>query len=134
MHCIMSGICTSAIVLAQYLMITFRRGSISFTREVWWQIGGPGLIAMMMAPLVFWVLHWLGTGDRLSLSSASEDVTMNRRRISPRLRFNFSGCSCCSGWARSAAALVGAGGARSGMDRANSRQLRGNGAHSIGSR
>src|SRR6202030_3826926 len=58
-HCIMAGVCTSAIVLAQYLMITFRRGSIFFSREVWWQIGGPGLIAMLMAPLIFWTLHWI---------------------------------------------------------------------------
>jgi hypothetical protein len=47
------------IILAQYLMITFRRGSLFFSREVWWQIGGPGLIAMLMAPVVFWFLHWL---------------------------------------------------------------------------
>jgi hypothetical protein len=40
-------------------MITFRRGSLFFSREVWWQIGGPGLIAMLMAPVVFWFLHWL---------------------------------------------------------------------------
>ncbi len=58
-HCIMTGICTSGILLAQYLMISFRRGSLFFNREVWWQIGGPGLLAMMMAPLVFWSLHWL---------------------------------------------------------------------------
>ena len=58
-HCILSGVCTSAIVLAQYLMITFRRGSIFFSHEVWWQIGGPGLIAMLMAPLIFWILHWI---------------------------------------------------------------------------
>jgi hypothetical protein len=58
-HCILSGICTSAIILAQYLMITFRRGSFLFTREVWWQIGGPGLIAMLMAPVVFWTLQWI---------------------------------------------------------------------------
>ena len=32
-HCILSGICTSLIVLVQYLMITFRRGSLVFTRE-----------------------------------------------------------------------------------------------------
>jgi len=56
-HCIMSGVCTSLILLSQYLMITFRRGSILFTHEVWWQIGGPGAIAMLMAPLVFWLLH-----------------------------------------------------------------------------
>jgi hypothetical protein len=64
-HCLLTGVCTSVIVLAQYLMITFRRGSLLFTPEVWWQIGGPGLIAMLMAPLVFWFLHWIGrvTGD-----------------------------------------------------------------------
>jgi hypothetical protein len=59
-HCIMSGVCTSAILLAQYLMIAFRRGSLVFSREAWWQIGGPGVIAMLMAPLVFWLLHSLG--------------------------------------------------------------------------
>jgi hypothetical protein len=59
-HCIVTGICTSLIILAQYLMITFRRGTLVFTKEVWWQIGGPGLIAMLMAPVVFWGLHWLG--------------------------------------------------------------------------
>src|SRR6476646_1140446 len=58
-HCVLSGVCTSAILLSQYLMISFRRGSIFFDREVWWQIGGPGLLAMLMAPLVFWSLHWL---------------------------------------------------------------------------
>jgi hypothetical protein len=58
-HCIMCGVCTSAIILAQYLMITFRRGSVFFSREVWWQIGGPGLIAMLISPLAFWILHWL---------------------------------------------------------------------------
>jgi len=29
-HCILSGFCTSSIILAQYLMITFRRGSLVF--------------------------------------------------------------------------------------------------------
>lgn len=59
-HCIMSGLCTSTILLSQYLMIAFRRDSLVFTREAWWQIGGPGVIAMLMAPLVFWMLHSLG--------------------------------------------------------------------------
>jgi hypothetical protein len=58
-HAVLSGVCTSFILLAQYLMITFRRGTLLFSREVWWQIGGPGLIAMLMAPVVFWLLHWL---------------------------------------------------------------------------
>ena len=63
-HCVLTGLCTSAIILAQYLMITFRRGSFLFTREVWWQIGGPGLIAMLMSPVIFWVLNWVARGTR----------------------------------------------------------------------
>ena len=59
-HSILSGVFTSLIVLAQYLMITFRRGTLVFTREIWWQIGGPGIIAMLMAPIVFWLLEWIG--------------------------------------------------------------------------
>ena len=63
-HCVLTGLCTSAIILAQYLMITFRRGSFLFTREVWWQIGGPGLMAMLMAPVIFWVLNWVARVTR----------------------------------------------------------------------
>lgn len=60
-HCIVAGICTSAIVLAQYMMITVRRTPVrfDFTREVWWQIGGPGLMAMLIAPVMFYILHWI---------------------------------------------------------------------------
>jgi hypothetical protein len=63
-HCLLTGICTSAIILAQYLMITFRRGTFMFTREVWWQIGGPGLMAMLMAPVIFWMLNWVARVTR----------------------------------------------------------------------
>jgi hypothetical protein len=63
-HSVLTGICTSAIILAQYLMITFRRGTFLFTKEVWWQIGGPGLIAMLMAPVVFWVLNGIARVTR----------------------------------------------------------------------
>jgi hypothetical protein len=59
-HCILSGVFTSLIVLTQYLMITFRRGSVVFTHEIWWQIGGPGIVAMLVAPIVFWFLQWIG--------------------------------------------------------------------------
>ncbi len=58
-HCIVCGLCTSGIVLAQYLMITFRRGFVFFSPEVWWQIGGPGLIAVLISPVAFWILHWI---------------------------------------------------------------------------
>src|SRR5213594_3426999 len=59
-HCILSGIFTSLIVLAHSLMITFRRGSLVFTREFWWQIGRPGLTAVAVSPILFWLLQWLG--------------------------------------------------------------------------
>jgi hypothetical protein len=65
-HCVVAGICTSAVILAQYLMITFRRGALTrdifggvFTREVWWQIGAPGLVAILISPIVFYILHWI---------------------------------------------------------------------------
>ena len=60
-HCVVAGLCTSAIILAQYLMITFRRAPVRFdlTREAWWQVGAPGLIAILLAPIVFWVLHFI---------------------------------------------------------------------------
>jgi hypothetical protein len=77
-HCIMSGVCTSAIVLAQYLMISFRRGSLFFTREAWWQIIGPGLMAMIMAPLAFWLLHALAglTRNPYRPDQDAHDATM----------------------------------------------------------
>ena len=63
-HCVLTGICTSAIILAQYLMITFRRGTVMFTKEVWWQIGSPGLMAMLIAPVIFWMLNWIARMTR----------------------------------------------------------------------
>jgi len=63
-HCLLTGLCTSSIILAQYLMITFRRGTFMFTKEVWWQIGGPGLMAMLMAPVIFWMLNWIARMTR----------------------------------------------------------------------
>jgi hypothetical protein len=43
-HCLLSGICTSFIVLAEYLMITIRRQPVQlvFNEQVWWRIGGAG--------------------------------------------------------------------------------------------
>src|SRR2546430_10675435 len=56
-HCVLTGLCTSAIILGQNLMITFRRGSLFFTREVWWQIGGPGPLAVVEGPGRFLVSY-----------------------------------------------------------------------------
>ena len=58
-HCLMSGLFTSVIVLAEYLMVTVRRGGLVFPHEIWWRIGGSGLIAAMIAPIYFFTLNWL---------------------------------------------------------------------------
>ena len=58
-HCLMSGLFTSLILLAEYLMITVRRGGLVFPPEIWWRIGGSGVIAAMLAPIFFFTLNWL---------------------------------------------------------------------------
>lgn len=61
-HCLLSGLLTSVIVLAEYLMISFRRGGLTFGPEIWWRIGGAGVIALFLAPFVFFGLNtiaWL---------------------------------------------------------------------------
>jgi hypothetical protein len=56
-HCLMCGPLVSALVFAEYVMITFRRGEFLFPNDIWWRIGGSGLVAMMIAPIVFFVMH-----------------------------------------------------------------------------
>ena len=58
-HCLVSGLFTSIILLAEYLMITIRRGGFVFSTDVWWRIGGSGVIAAMIAPIFFFSLNWL---------------------------------------------------------------------------
>jgi hypothetical protein len=60
-HCLLSGVCTSLIVLAEYLMITFRREPVTFifNKEIWWRIGGAGLVAALLSPLFFFALNYL---------------------------------------------------------------------------
>ncbi len=59
-HCFAMGLGTSMILLAEYLMITFRRGAPMFSEDVWWRIAAPGVVAMVLAPLVFAVFNQLG--------------------------------------------------------------------------
>jgi hypothetical protein len=60
-HCLLSGVCTAFIVLAEYLMITFRREPIVFLfdKEIWWRIGGSGLVAVLLSPFFFFALNYL---------------------------------------------------------------------------
>ena len=61
-HCLMGGVCTSLVVLGEFLMISVRRAAlydapIVFTPQIWWRIGGPGLAAIFLAPVMFWILN-----------------------------------------------------------------------------
>ena len=60
-HCLLSGVCTSMIVLAEYLMITFRRDPVVFVfnKDIWWRIGGTGLVAAFLSPFFFFTLNYL---------------------------------------------------------------------------
>ena len=60
-HCLLSGVCTSLIVLSEYLMITFRREPVVFVfnQDVWWRIGGAGLVAALLSPFFFFTLNYV---------------------------------------------------------------------------
>ncbi len=60
-HCLLSGVCTSVIVLAEYLMRTFRQEPVIFlfNKEVWWRIGGAGLVATLLSPFFFFALNYI---------------------------------------------------------------------------
>jgi len=60
-HCLASGVFTSVIVLAEYLMLTIRRGGFIFPNEIWWRIGGSGIIAALLAPVFFFTLNWISS-------------------------------------------------------------------------
>ena len=60
-HCLMSGICTSLIVLAEFLMLSVRRAALyqvpfEFNHDIWMRIAGPGLVALLLAPIAFFFL------------------------------------------------------------------------------
>jgi len=60
-HCLMSGICTSLIVFAEFLMLSVRRAALynvpfEFNHDIWLRIAGPGLVALILAPVVFFFL------------------------------------------------------------------------------
>ena len=62
LHCVICGICTAMIPLAEYLMISIRRQPVyfHFGQEIWWRIGGAGLAAMFLAPFFFFGFNYIG--------------------------------------------------------------------------
>lgn len=56
---LMTGFAMFGWLLSQFLVITFIRGSFSFPGEVWSKMITDTLLAMLVAPLLFLVLHGL---------------------------------------------------------------------------
>lgn len=63
-HCLASGLGTTVIVAAEFILITLRRESVDFDVLVWWRIAGAGLIALLLAPGIYFAFHglWRLTG------------------------------------------------------------------------
>jgi len=62
-HCLLSGVFTALIVVAEYLMIALKRieeSGFLFPGIVWQRALGSGLAAMLLAPLVFFLLNTVG--------------------------------------------------------------------------
>jgi hypothetical protein len=60
-HCLLTGVLITLMVLAEYIMITLRREPVQFVfdRGIGWRIGGAGLAATLLSPLFFFVLNYL---------------------------------------------------------------------------
>jgi hypothetical protein len=59
MHCLLSGLFTAMIVLTEYAVLTFRRGDFHFPAAIWWRAAGSGIVASLLAPVVFFSLNWV---------------------------------------------------------------------------
>lgn len=59
LHCLASGVCVVAILVAQYALVMFRRGvafnggHVILPQEFWARLFLPGFFAMLIAPLVY---------------------------------------------------------------------------------
>jgi hypothetical protein len=66
-HCLLAevgALLTPFLLLAQYAMLSFERNEFFFSEVILWRIVGPGLISLLIAPCVFFILtplsHALG--------------------------------------------------------------------------
>jgi hypothetical protein len=72
---VMVGIATFGWLAAQYLIITFVRGNFSFPQEVWAKMITASMLAMLVAPILFLVLH--GLARLMSHEIRYEGLTYN---------------------------------------------------------
>lgn len=61
-HCLASSAVTFLLLLGQYLMVCLRRGSFFFDWTIFWHIVGPAVVALLLAPLVYFLLGILPGG------------------------------------------------------------------------
>lgn len=59
--CLLSGLLVAAIPAAEFIMITVRTEPIQWVwnKAAAWRIGGAGIVAMLLSPLLFFVLNYL---------------------------------------------------------------------------
>jgi len=60
-HCLFSGLATSVLVGAEYVMISLRREPLQFEFSplIWGRILGAGVVALVLSPILFFVLGYL---------------------------------------------------------------------------
>ena len=61
-HCLLTGVFTSVMVFAEYMMISVRRPPVSlvFNEVVWGRVIGAGAAAALLSPVVFFLFNYLG--------------------------------------------------------------------------
>lgn len=61
-HCLVCGLCTGFIPLAEYCMLSIRRLPVHlvFNHDIGWRIGGSAIAATFMAPFFFFLLNYFG--------------------------------------------------------------------------
>jgi hypothetical protein len=62
-HCLASAVATGLLLLAQYLMVCLRRESFYFDGTVFWHIVGPALVALFLAPPIWFLFNLLPSGS-----------------------------------------------------------------------
>jgi len=61
-HCLGSAATTLSLLLLQYIMVCLRRGSFLFDWTIFWHITGPSVLALLLAPAVYFFFKLLSAG------------------------------------------------------------------------
>jgi hypothetical protein len=56
---LMTGVATGVLLVVEYLLLSFLRGSFDFSKETWFNIGTTSLLSLIISPLLFLFIHWL---------------------------------------------------------------------------